>query len=429
MALFLARTIYNPRPDEAGPYLPDPADLCDTGRFPSETALRTHLLNAFIPAAFRPHSIHPAPWTSARAEHILRKVARHLERRRHGTVDIAWWELRYALPAPVLAAVIGSVVGLFTLVLSTAGRAAWLLGDYYFPFLGDCGVHCDNPVGKWLRGFGVFPNFLAVVLPIPLADHAYPPEDWWLLFLDWPTGVASASIYIALGFIVGGVARLGSRSVPARRLRWSFNLRTLALGLLCSLTTGVFVGLGYGRLAGLSWATIALSICTITTGLTALSADARTAASPITLLREDQRSFAQILLVPVIAGSLFLGPGIALGHTGTDEYLALSDHLVFLGSGFGFWVGCILGLALALNRTASGRFILIRLYLILFWRMPWNVLAFLDDAHRNRGVLRQVGSVYQFRHVDLQRHLATPDATPPASPAANAPPPSTNPPS
>ncbi|MFI6358668.1 hypothetical protein ACIBJF_40075 [Streptomyces sp. NPDC050743] len=33
-------------------------------------------------------------------------------------------------------------------------------------------------------------------------------------------------------------------------------------------------------------------------------------------------------------------------------------------------------------------------------------MAFLDDAHR-RGVLRQAGAVYQFRHARLQEQLAT----------------------
>lgn len=37
--------------------------------------------------------------------------------------------------------------------------------------------------------------------------------------------------------------------------------------------------------------------------------------------------------------------------------------------------------------------------------LPWNVMGFLDEAHR-RGVLRQTGSVYQFRHDILQQHLA-----------------------
>jgi hypothetical protein len=32
-------------------------------------------------------------------------------------------------------------------------------------------------------------------------------------------------------------------------------------------------------------------------------------------------------------------------------------------------------------------------------------MDFLSDAHR-RGVLRQVGAVYQFRHIELQHRLA-----------------------
>jgi hypothetical protein len=38
-------------------------------------------------------------------------------------------------------------------------------------------------------------------------------------------------------------------------------------------------------------------------------------------------------------------------------------------------------------------------------RLPWRTLSFLADAHR-RGVLRQVGGAYQFRHIRLQEQLA-----------------------
>jgi hypothetical protein len=34
-------------------------------------------------------------------------------------------------------------------------------------------------------------------------------------------------------------------------------------------------------------------------------------------------------------------------------------------------------------------------------------MAFLHDAHANRGVLRQVGAVYQFRHLKLQHRMAS----------------------
>ena len=33
-------------------------------------------------------------------------------------------------------------------------------------------------------------------------------------------------------------------------------------------------------------------------------------------------------------------------------------------------------------------------------------MTFLADAHTNRGVLRQAGAMYQFRHIELQRYLA-----------------------
>lgn len=38
-------------------------------------------------------------------------------------------------------------------------------------------------------------------------------------------------------------------------------------------------------------------------------------------------------------------------------------------------------------------------------QLPHGLLAFLDDAQR-LGLLRTVGPVYQFRHADLQNHLA-----------------------
>ena len=38
--------------------------------------------------------------------------------------------------------------------------------------------------------------------------------------------------------------------------------------------------------------------------------------------------------------------------------------------------------------------------------LPWPLMAFLADAHQ-RGVLRQTGATYQFRHLEPQRRLAT----------------------
>jgi hypothetical protein len=45
-------------------------------------------------------------------------------------------------------------------------------------------------------------------------------------------------------------------------------------------------------------------------------------------------------------------------------------------------------------------------WLALRGRLPWRLMRFLADAHVHRGVLRQAGAFYQFRHAELQRHLA-----------------------
>ncbi|MBL7630173.1 hypothetical protein I7412_24015 [Frankia sp. CN6] len=51
-------------------------------------------------------------------------------------------------------------------------------------------------------------------------------------------------------------------------------------------------------------------------------------------------------------------------------------------------------------------FTLTRAWLAARGRLPRNLMAFLADAHEKRGVLRQVGPVYQFRHLELQHRLA-----------------------
>lgn len=57
-----------------------------------------------------------------------------------------------------------------------------------------------------------------------------------------------------------------------------------------------------------------------------------------------------------------------------------------------------------------GRWTLLRTILAMTGRLPWRTLRFLDGA-RDRGLLRQDGGVYQFRHTTLLRHLAPPHPT------------------
>ncbi|WP_052411431.1 NACHT domain-containing protein [Streptomyces sp. NRRL S-118] len=98
LMLFLARTVYNPRPDEHAAALPSPAELCDPVRFPDRAALESHLFDAFVPAAYRPHPRHPCRWSPRQAERALRFLARQLHEAPGGRTDLAWWHLPRALP-------------------------------------------------------------------------------------------------------------------------------------------------------------------------------------------------------------------------------------------------------------------------------------------------------------------------------------------
>lgn len=55
--------------------------------------------------------------------------------------------------------------------------------------------------------------------------------------------------------------------------------------------------------------------------------------------------------------------------------------------------------------SAWGRFLTARVWFGLTGRLPSRLLAFLKDAYA-RGVLRQTGALYQFRHPRLQERLS-----------------------
>jgi hypothetical protein len=88
--------------------------------------------------------------------------------------------------------------------------------------------------------------------------------------------------------------------------------------------------------------------------------------------------------------------------------------LTLLTIGIPFWFGISHalgiggGLAVAIAYVSSGpygRFSQARIWLFYQQRLPLRLMMFLADAH-DRQVLRQVGSVYQFRHRRLQERLA-----------------------
>jgi len=130
--------------------------------------------------------------------------------------------------------------------------------------------------------------------------------------------------------------------------------------------------------------------------LSAVPADLTEAANPTQVLRQDRAAFRTYVVAFALgAGALFaLGIGFVTG--GATVMVRLVAGLV---------VGLGVGLGVGLWQASWGAFSLARVWLAAHDRLPRDLMAFSADAHR-RGVLRQVGAVYQFRHIELQRRLA-----------------------
>jgi hypothetical protein len=151
----------------------------------------------------------------------------------------------------------------------------------------------------------------------------------------------------------------------------------LATGLIVAFLSGFILMLAFGLVFGLQ-----------------SPVDDALAVTPLSLLRSDRT-------VALVSG---LGLGLAFGLA-----FGLVSWLTG-GLAFGLTFGPVVGLVAGFGSTCWGRFAIARVWLAARGRLPLRLVAFLDDAHR-RGVLRQVGAVYQFRHARLQVHLADTSST------------------
>ena len=129
----------------------------------------------------------------------------------------------------------------------------------------------------------------------------------------------------------------------------------------------------------------------LTAGFKSRTDDLLAAPSPLAVLARDRRA------------TLTTALAVAAG-TGGIVAVTFSPAAAFAvgpaaGLAFGLWFGVL--------RTAWPRWVFTRAYLASRHAVPVRLMAFLQDAHR-RGVLRQSGAVYQFRHIELQRRLAGP---------------------
>lgn len=160
---------------------------------------------------------------------------------------------------------------------------------------------------------------------------------------------------------------------------------TVSLWAASGLAAAISLGFRSGILVW-CWEALAAAVAgalAVLLSQTKIDTQNKQATAPATVLKLSSRV---TLAWALIFGSL-LGLGMGLSE-GADAAL----------------VAGLIGVLGAVLANAWGGLVATRGYFALGRRLPWGLMAFLADAHR-RGILRQVGAVYQFRHATIQDRL------------------------
>ncbi|MFI1368826.1 helix-turn-helix domain-containing protein [Streptomyces griseochromogenes] len=380
----LARTIYSDTPEH------DPASLLDDERFASPEELEDHLLDNFIPTVYRrrlPQSQGAAPHSAIapeRARRWLGHLAHHLSRLE--TPDLAWWRLgsslRRSTRTLVTVLVTGLVIGLvdgavglaFNGVLAGAILDATAVGLLSGVLFG---------LAHWLT-FTV-KNVPVTPAIVRLRIRGRPGALQWRAGPRLVIGTSGGALFgFGYGFVVGIISSYAWHAGPSTALH-------------IALIDGIFFGLVFGGAAGLTFCLL---------GLLETPLDISSVVNPRSLLHTNRRAVTTQLLVwapafgTIVGGGAGAAAGLLQGLLGPLIWDSTSGLVLGIISGLGGALGYTLTL------TAWGQWaVLTRIWLPLTGRLPWAVMAFLEDAYQ-RGVLRQAGAVYQFRHARLQHHLA-----------------------
>jgi DNA-binding SARP family transcriptional activator len=443
LVLMLARQVY------AGPR--DPAELLDGARFPDREAIEGHLLDTLVPTLVDQDTHRDSGRTAAhdRVFHDrLVFLARHA--RRLETYDLAWWQL--AGSVRFLAGRTGRAVTAAGLIMVIAVALVMIkdLPDYTAK-LGLLAALQKCSLQALRHGLAYGLGTLAAALctgAITPAGPADTPRRGRVLAGAVLAGLAGGG---TLGLVQGVGAALGGESAAGGvvtgvayglGLGFAFGLsaviaavptptatdfrlrgrgRALARMLGWGVAAGTVVGLAVGgveegvlalaRHAGVRYdEELVLGLLPgLVFGLVVASASAliHWSRRPIVVeeahdlrstLAADRRQYLTLLamVTVTIVVAFTLGALVSLdqGVAGTVR------HGVSAGLGGAFVLAVAFGFTAAWPRYQAAR-----LWLALRRKLPWNVPAFLAEAHR-LGVLRRYGTVYQFRHGSLRDRLA-----------------------
>ncbi|MFF6813258.1 NACHT domain-containing protein [Streptomyces sp. NPDC012403] len=322
----------------------EPSELLDRAAFPTETSVEDHLLDQFVPAVYdRPEQ----------ATRWLVFLARRLEAQ--GTQDLAWWQFGRRA-----AGVLRTLGVVSALAVSTAVMW-WLFDDAPASFF--FGLPVWVPVG--LMGL------------VSVADMA--------------------------------VGTRGHVSLPHRFRRPASTGRFLlgaAAGLALVLTCGLWL-----FDAGVVLVLLLVPYAAVLSSVLHPAVPLATARSPRWVLRQDRRATVSSLgLGNLSAGG---GPCLRAAVPVLFPVVALTTWKAGAGRDAVDPVDWAVGIGassaalavFAVSVSAWGVFAAARVRPWLAGQVPWELMDFLEDAHR-RGILRQSGAYYRFRHARLQKRLA-----------------------
>ncbi len=332
----------------------DPSRLLELGRG-GTAELYDHLCDQLIPALvstlppadgpvqpFRPQHA----WSPEQVGHWLTYLSRQLSRDPSDQRDMAWWHVaRYTSSRPVQVGA-GVVIGIL------AGTGALLLTKL---------LHAGASIGVLFA--------LGVAIWIGSWFTEPPGHADFHLRGRLPELLSIGRDALIIATLAGLVSALTTFAIRP----------DLKAALMGAWAYAVLAGVGYLLVYGLiRW------VERPTTGTTA--------RSPQSTWRADRN----LTFIRILAG---LGAGLALSVVGL-----MAKQLWSLVIAAGLVLGLLIGLLLG-KHHAWLAYILTIPRLATKGRLPLRAMDFLDDAHR-LGLLRTEGPYYQFRHVELQEHLA-----------------------
>jgi hypothetical protein len=286
-----------------------------------------------------------------------------------------------------LAGTLRDPAELCALALGDRVAAEALLYDAFIP-----AAYRDHDGGRWTAGqAGPWLVFLARHLEQAIGG---PDLAWWQLTrLAAARAPARGTRLTASGLVAGLMAGIGFGFTLGFLLGFAFGSVLGTWNFVAPSFTGLMARFGRGVVAGAVFGYVGGLVGVFRIGLEAKPSDLARATSCAAVLARDRKVALVIWLVSAIALGLVSGClfGLVRGPT--------------LGVVVGLACGPVLGFGLSAAQTAWPSYVFGRGWLALRRQLPWSLMDFLADAHK-RGVLRQAGAVYQFRHIELQHRLA-----------------------